>query len=167
MPRPYTGAKDAPYGRTRPGVRELHRLAKKRWGFTNKGMYNPRPILAGPSAGKPSVHGTGRSVDLGYTSRLKALALWEFLLANTAELGIEAIHDYAYDPDGGGPKRGYGRTYRCSRGECHRGVRVGTPTNNAGPGGKWIHVELSPAMADNPKRFRQAWIVALRRSGLV
>lgn len=166
MARKYTGASDAPYGKARPGTRELARLTAKRWQFTNKGIYNARPIMSGPSKGKPSVHGTGRAVDLGYTSRLKALALWEFLLHNTEQLGIEAIHDYAYDPDGKGPRKGYGRTYRCSRGEGAAGVRIGTPRNNAGIGGKWIHVELSPEMADNPKKFRQAWISALRRAGL-
>ena len=164
--RPYTGTKDAPAGRTQPGTTELYRLAAKRWGMTNKGTYNNRPILSGPSKGKPSVHGTGRAIDLGYTSRLKGIALWDFLLANSRQLGIEAIHDYAYDPDGGGPKKGYGRTYRCNRGEGWAGVRIGTAKNNAGWGGKWIHVELSPAMAKDRAKFRRAWIAALRRSGL-
>jgi hypothetical protein len=47
------------------------------------------------------------------------------------------------------------------------GIRIFDAKNNAGtPGGRWLHVELSPAMADDPKAFRKAWIDAVKRSGL-
>jgi hypothetical protein len=116
-----------------------------------------------------SVHATGRAVDLGYQNRDNALALWNFLLANTAQLGIEEIHDYAYrwpqqDPK---DKTAWGAGYRCSRGEGLKGVKIFTAKDNAGtPGGRWLHVELDEKMSSDAKAFRAAWIDALTRAGL-
>ena len=157
--RRYTGAKDAPAAGLTPGARSLTRLAAAQFGVTSAGGFNVRPILSGPSKGKPSVHGTGRAVDLKYARRPQGVALWDFLLANTALLQIEAVHDYAFPQ--------YGRGYRCSRGEGQRGVKIFTATDNAGSiGGRWIHVEISPFMAQNPPELRKAWRTALERAGL-
>jgi hypothetical protein len=164
--RPYTGNKDGNYGSVRPGTTELLRLASKRWGFTNLGTYANRAMRGSTQL---SVHATGRAVDLGYNNRDNALALWNFLLANTAQLGIEEIHDYSYKWPNQDPKdkTAWGAGYRNSRGEGLAGVKIFTAKDNAGtPGGKWLHVELSPAMADDAKTFRAAWIDALTRAGL-
>ena len=166
VPRKYTGNKDGNYGKAREGTLELLRLSSKRWGFTNLGVYVNRPMRA---SSQLSVHATGRAVDLGYANRDNALALWNFLLANTAQLGIEEIHDYAYKNPAQNPKdkTAWGAGYRCSRGEGMRGIRIFDAKNNAGtPGGRWLHVELAPHFADDAKAFRAAWIDALKRSGL-
>ena len=175
MPRKYTSNTDGNYGKAREGTLELLRLASKRWGFTNLGTYSNRRMNNAKANADPtnpkylSVHATGRAVDLGYQNRDNALALWNFLIANTAQLGIEEIHDYAYkwpqqDPK---DKTAWGAGFRCSRGENLAGVKIFTAKDNAGtPGGKWLHVELSPAMADDAKTFRAAWIDALKRAGL-
>jgi hypothetical protein len=166
MPRKYTGNKDGNYGKAREGTLELLRLSSKRWGFTNLGVYVNRPMRA---SSQLSVHATGRAVDLGYQNRDNALALWNFLIANTKQLGIEEIHDYAYRNPNQNPKdkTAWGAGYRCSRGENCRGIVLFDAKNNAGtPGGRWLHVELSPAMADDKKAFRAAWIDALKRAGL-
>jgi hypothetical protein len=116
-----------------------------------------------------SVHASGRAVDLGYQNRDNALALWNFLIANTAQLGIEEIHDYSYRNPNQDPKdkTAWGAGYRSSRGEGMRGIRIFDAKNNAGtPNGRWLHVELSPAMADDAKAFRAAWIDALKRAGI-
>jgi hypothetical protein len=116
-----------------------------------------------------SVHATGRAVDLGYQNRDNALALWNFFIANTAQLGIEEIHDYAYrwpqqDPK---DKTAWGAGYRCSRGEGLKGVKIFNAKDNAGtPGGRWLHVELDEKMSSDAKAFRAAWIDALTRAGL-
>jgi hypothetical protein len=116
-----------------------------------------------------SVHATGRAVDLGYQNRDNALILWNFLLNNTAQLGIEEIHDYAYrwpqqDPK---DKTAWGAGYRNSRGEGLEGVKIFNAKDNAGtPGGRWLHVELAPHFADDAKAFRAAWIDALTRAGI-
>jgi len=165
MPRTYTGNSDArKNGSTRPGLKKFMDLAMKRWGFTNLGAYNYRVMnnpkaKADPTNPKSlSVHSTGRACDLGYKDRKAAEQAWEWMLANAAALGIEEIHDYAFDPDGGGPGKPWGRGFRCSRGEGARGVKIYDEKVNAGtPGGKWLHFELSPEMADNPAKLEAAW----------
>ena len=164
--RPYTGNKDGNHGKAREGTLELLRLASKRWGFTNLGVWANRPMRG---TSQLSVHASGRAVDLGYANRDNALALWNFLIANTAQLGIEEIHDYSYrNPNQDSKdKTAWGAGYRSSRGEGMRGIRIFDAKNNAGtPNGRWLHVELSPAMADDAKAFRAAWIDALKRAGL-
>lgn len=175
MARKYTGNSDGNFGSTRPGTQELFRLASKRFGFTNLGMYSNRRMNNSKADKDPtnpkwlSTHASGRTIDLGYTDRRKAVECWNFLIANTAALGIEEIHDYAYkwpqqDPK---DKTAWGAGYRCSRGEGLKGVKIFNARDNAGtPGGRWLHVELSPAMADDAKAFRAAWIQCLQASGL-
>lgn len=175
MARRYTGNTDGNAGRTLPGTRELFRLASKRWQFVNLGLYqnrrmnNPRADRDPLNPKYLSVHATGRAVDMGYRSRRAAVQCWEFLVTNSAALQIEEVHDYAYRWPNQDPadKTAWGAGYRCSRGEGLAGVRIFTARNNAGtPGGRWLHVELSPYMANNPREFRRAWIAALRSSGL-
>jgi hypothetical protein len=106
---------------------------------------------------------------MGYSNRAAALACWNFLIANTAELGIEEIHDYAYRWPNQNPKdkTAWGAGYRCSRGEGLKGVKIFNATDNAGtPGGRWLHVELSEEFASDKDKFRKAWIDALKRAGL-
>jgi hypothetical protein len=169
VPRKYTGNSDgvAKNGKAREGVEELFRICKKNYGFTNLGMFSNRRMNNDKAKADPnnpkwlSVHATGRAVDMGYRDRKKALECWNFLIANTAELGIEEIHDYSYRNPKQDPKdkTAWGAGYRCSRGENLRGIKLFTSKDNAGtPNGKWLHVELSPQMADNAKAFRDAWI---------
>lgn len=158
--RKYTGNRDG-VSRTgaRPGTLKLIDLCQRRWGFTNLGSFANRPIRNN-SGGKPvlSVHATGRACDLGYSNRKDAVEAWGWFLEHSKELGIEAIHDYAFDSTPADGKRGWGRGYRCDRGEGLDGVRIFTESNNAGsPGSLWLHVELNPAMADNARRFEAVW----------
>jgi hypothetical protein len=108
--------------------------------------------------GKPgqlSVHATGRAADIGYgtgkDARAKAIEAFNWFLQNAAALGIEEIHDYAFSK--------FGRGYRCSRADKDGGVIVYKDlASSAGtPGGTWLHVELSPEMADDPAKFEAAW----------
>ena len=151
-----------------PGTEKLAELCAKRWKTKNIGIYSLRLMkndhTAGKKIGDPgmekflSVHATGAAVDLGYTDRKVGVAMWDFLLAHTLELGIEEIHDYAFDKDVKDGKPGFGRGFRCSRGENSAGVKIFTKDDNAGSfGGKWLHVELSPAMAKDAAKFEAAW----------
>jgi hypothetical protein len=161
--RKYTGNTDgvSEVG-ARAGTKKLMALCKNRWKFSNLGIYanrsmkNPKAV-----AGDPrwlSVHATGRAVDMGYTDRAVAVQAWDWLLANAAALGIEEIHDYAFDSNTTDKVLGWGRGFRCSRGEGEKGVKIYDAKVNAGSqGGKWLHVELSPAMADDPVAFEAAW----------
>ena len=161
--RKYTGNTDG-VSRTgaRPGTLKLVDLCQRRWGFTNLGVFANRPVrnpnVKPNSPQSLSVHATGRACDLGYANRDDALQAWDWFLKHSRELGIEAIHDYAFDSTPADGQPGWGRGYRCDRGEGKAGVRVFTATNNAGSrGGRWLHIELNPAMADNPRKFEAVW----------
>jgi hypothetical protein len=160
--RKYTGNSDG-VSRVgaRPGLTKFVQLAQKR-GFSNMGTFSNRQ-MNNPKAKKNdprflSVHATGRACDIGYKDREQALIMWDFLMANSKALGIEEVHDYAFDANVNDKEPGWGRGYRCSRGEGERGVRQYDAKNNAGSrGGRWLHVELSPEMADSANKFTAAW----------
>jgi hypothetical protein len=88
-------------------------------------------------------------------NRKDALAIVAWLETHAELFEIEEIHDYLYDIDGNGPAVGYGRGWRVGR-----GWKVWTAQANGGPGGLWIHWEISPRMADDPQAIRQAWRTA-------
>lgn len=164
MPRKYTGNTDgvSKTNGARPGTAKLVELCGKRWKFTNMGIFANR-TMNNPKAVKGdikwlSVHATGRACDVGYKNRADAVAAWDWFLANTAALGIEEIHDYAFDSNVNDKALGWGRGYRCSRGEGVKGVKIYDSKENAGSqGGKWLHLELSPEMADDATKFEAAW----------
>ena len=161
--RKYTGNSDG-LSRTgaRPGLTKFVQLAMKEYGLTNLGTFANRS-MNNPKAkkGDPkwlSVHATGRACDLGYTDRHKAMELWKIMLANSRLMGLEEAHDYAYDDDKADKEKGWGRGYRCSRGEGEAGVKVYDENDNAGSqGGRWCHYELSPEMADDPNKVAAVW----------
>lgn len=169
--RRYTGNSDG-VSRVgaRPGTKKLVELCGKRWGFTNLGIFSNRQ-MNNPKAkkGDPqwlSVHATGRACDLGWSDRKDAVEAWDWLVKYSRQLGIEAIHDYVFDADKNDGKPGWGRGFRCSRGEGLAGVKQFTASDNAGVGGRWLHVELSPQMADDAHKFEAVWR-SLPRPGAV
>lgn len=171
--RPYTGFDKI--GRSvPPGVAQFMDLLERRWNLSNLGILTVRAMRSAPAQYQNktadqleklpdykkwmSVHSTGRAIDAGYTNRKAALEAWEWCLAHATELGIEEIHDYAYDPDGKGPGKAWGRGYRCNRADKANGVVIYDERNNAGtPGGKWLHFEISPAMASSAEAMLAAW----------
>ena len=162
MARKYTGNTDGNSGKALPGTQKLVEFCQKRWGFTNLGIWANRQ-MKNPAA-KPndpkwlSVHATGRACDIGYTNRKAAIQAWDWFLANTAALGIEEMHDYAFDANKADKQAGWGRGYRCSRGEGEKGVKIYNDKDNAGSqGGHWLHIELSPEMANDAAKFEAAW----------
>ena len=100
--------------------------------------------------GTPSVHGTGRAVDLGYggikAGRAACNQLIAFLLKWHVELGVELILDYFPKP--------FGRGWRCDR---QAWQKYSKPTIGGAPGGEWIHVEISRPMALQPDVVRATW----------
>lgn len=168
MPRKYPYFPSFDGKGAQPGTLKLVEFCGKRWGAKNLGVYSARLMRNSHTAGKKigdpgmekwlSVHATGAACDLGYTDRKVGLQMWDWLLANTEALGIVELHDYAFDANAKDGKPGYGRGYRCSRGEGEKGVLVYDAKNNAGSfGGKWIHVELSPEFAKDAAKFEAAW----------
>jgi len=148
--RPYTGTKDGAAKGKRPGTELFQRLLCQRFRSTNLGTWVVRDVRGKP--GILSVHATGRAGDTLPKSRKSALELIAFLEHYAELFEVEEIHDYLFDIDGAGPAVGYGRGWRVGR-----GWKVWTKTDNGGPGGLWIHWEISPRMADDPKLVRAAW----------
>lgn len=168
MPRkyPYFPAFDGK--NAQPGTEKLVELCAKRWKTKNLGIYSNRLMRNSNTVGKKigdpgmdkylSVHATGAACDVGYPDRKTGIEMWEWFLKYTKELGIVEIHDYAFDANAKDGKPGYGRGYRCSRGEGAAGVKVYDEKDNAGSfGGQWIHLELDPDMAKDAAKFEAAW----------
>lgn len=159
----YTGNSD---GVSRTGAREgtlkLVQLCAARWHFTNMGVFSNR-TMNNPKAkkGDPkwlSVHATGRACDLGYKNRKDAEEAFDWFVEHADALGIEEIHDYAYDANVKDKVQGWGRGYRCHRKPGEKLVKVYDEHDNAGSrGGRWLHLELCPAMADNAHKFEAVW----------
>lgn len=102
-----------------------------------------------------SVHGTGRAVDLGYTGirngRRKCLSFISLLTANADLLGVELILDYQPAP--------FGRGWKSERGSWQN---YDKPTIAGAPGGRWIHIELSPAHLKSTETVVKAWEQVIR-----
>lgn len=110
-----------------------------------------------------SVHATGRAVDLSYRyirgtgkgsatrgieqgGRQAAIQMCRLLIKNADLLGLECILDYFPEP--------HGRGWRCDRRDW---IRYEVKTITGAPAGDWLHVEISPAMADDAAKMRAAW----------
>jgi len=147
----YTGTSDGAANGQRAGTQKFVSIIKKK-GFKNLGTWAVRDMRG---TNRLSVHATGRAADLGWKDPTTA-ALWaKWLVANYQTLGIEELHDYA-----GTTKKGtetWGRGWRCNR-NGKPGWKDWTETANGGtPGGLWLHVELTPEMADNPQLLVERW----------
>ena len=100
-------------------------------------------------AGIPSVHGTGRAVDIGFSvdnGRAKCEKLLELITTNFETLGVEMILDYYPKP--------YGRGWRVDRKTWQTYTK---PTIAGAPGGNWIHVEVSPKLLETVAGVNSAW----------
>ena len=168
MPRKYSYYPSFDGKKTQPGTAKLVEYCGIRWKTSNMGTYVARLMRNSHTEGKKigdpgmekwmSVHATGAACDVGYTDRKVGEAMWDWFLKYTKELGIEEIHDYAFDANKADKNVGYGRGFRCSRGEGAAGVKIFTDKDNAGSfGGKWLHIELSPEMAKDADKFVAAW----------
>lgn len=163
-PRPYTGFDQVWYPSPggpprRLGTSELVRQIKKASGNTlsNLGTYGIRSMRGKPN--KISVHATGRAADIGRrpyagskgASRAYMLEVIDWLVLHAEPLGMEMLADYEWTGKTavGGPAAG--RVWKCNR----LAWKAQEPGSIEGGGwGKWIHIELSPAVADAPDVIR-------------
>lgn len=136
--RPYTGVKDGAAKKRRPGTERLAYLICRRHKFLNAGTWVVRDMRGKP--GQLSVHATGRAMDVNYgNDRAGGVYLASWLVRHADALGIEAIHDYrAVRP----------RAWRCDRAAWKY-------TDDLGPGGSWLHIEISPTSADDGARIER------------
>ena len=150
--RDYIGNTDGPANGKRAGTEEWVRQAIKysNGALWNNGTYGQRDIKGKP--GTMSVHATGRAMDLSYRKldtkgvaegRKVSKAFIDVVVANANKLGVQMIIDYWPQP--------FGRAWRCDR-QAWKAYETKTVTG--APGGDWWHIELSPAMADNPEAVK-------------
>ena len=154
--RPYTGNKDGAAKGLRPGMKvfieEVIKLGNG--ALWNNGDWGVRPMRGKETL---SVHATGRAVDLSYrhvpekkkgkkNGRPDAIRVLKILQANADLLGVEAMFDYFPKP--------WGRAWMCTRDAWSK---YRTETIHGAPSGDWIHLEVSPEMADDPKKVREAF----------
>lgn len=152
--RPYTGFNGIAGG-TSAGLQMLIRRLEKETGkgLWNNGAWGVRDMKGKP--GQPSVHATGRAVDMSWRDmqddrgksnfRPQAEKVIDVLVANADAIGIELIIDYFPHP--------WGRAWRCDRA---RWRKYDGRTVSGAPGGDWYHIEISPAMAANPEGMKAA-----------
>lgn len=155
MKRPYTGNKDGEAKGLRPGMKvfidEVIKLSNG--ALWNNGDFGVRNMKGKESL---SVHATGRAVDLSYrhmppkkgvkNGRREAVRIANILTANADLLGLEAILDYFPKP--------FGRGWRCDRNawSSYKKQEI-----TGAPGGDWLHCEISPAMAADASKMKQAF----------
>ena len=136
MSRPYTGYNGNSRGPL-PGTVALRDIILfLNPGLTNLGTYAKRDARGKP--GQPSVHQSGRATDIGYTVRKDIEPVIKWLVDNADELGVEMVADYWPKP--------WGRTWRCDRAAWKIYDRK---TIHGAPGGRWIHIEISPTIASD------------------
>jgi hypothetical protein len=155
MKRHYTGNKDGEAKGLRPGMKvfidEVIKLSNG--ALWNNGAFGVRTMRGKESL---SVHATGRAVDLSYrhmppkkgvkNGRREAIRVMNILTKNAELLGLEAILDYFPKP--------HGRGWRCDR---NAWSKYKSKQIAGAPGGDWIHCEISPAMAADASKMRQAF----------
>ena len=149
MNRPYTGFDGNSRGPL-PGTVALRDLilflnAGK---LTHLGTYAKRDARGKP--GQPSVHATGRAVDIGYTNRADIEPVIDWLVTHADALGVEMVADYFPKP--------WGRAWRCDRAAWKVYDRK---TIHGAPGGRWIHIEISPTLANDAATMSAALEKAL------
>ena len=156
--RPYTGYDRDP-GRITFG---LQRVIDYTTFLTGNGLWNNGAYGARNMRGKstPSVHGTGRAVDLswrrmpakkngtgrGFGDYNQASDFINFLVDHQELLLLEIVIDYHPKP--------HGRAWRCDRNAWQTYTK---PTVAGSPGGDWFHIELSPRRANDPGYYDRAF----------
>lgn len=85
-------AEDPAYDRCSPNLTLVKQFLGTRFGMWNNGCYAERDIRGGSI---PSAHSHGAAIDQNYPDRVSAKSqIIPFLIDNSDELGIQAIHDY-------------------------------------------------------------------------
>jgi hypothetical protein len=168
MPKPYEAPKAPVVNGKLAGTEKWVDLAELYSGgaLWNNGTWVQRDIKGKP--GQISNHAKGIAADLSYRrieprnkgvsgGRKKSLDFINRCLANYDVLGVMLVIDYWPQP--------LGRSWRCDRvglgvvkpnhAEAWRQATV--KTFFGAPGGDWWHVEITPAMANDPKAVEAAF----------
>jgi len=117
----------SPYESCSPNLIELYVFMNHNFGAQTLGCHNQRDIRGG---GSLSTHAYGAALDVRFPNRGILLAVCAWLVNNSAELGVNAIHDYASQ-----------KMWTPGQDDDV----INWPHGNIGSvGGDWIHVEVTP-----------------------
>lgn len=153
--RKYTGFDGYASGKRKGTEQFIREFVKLTGGaFFNNGSYARRAIRGGS---KPSNHGTGRACDLSYRGGTysgcgdrKVAEKWiNWLVDHAEDLQLEIIVDYM----GRKGRDPFGRAWKCDRNKWKTYLRP-TVTGGGKSWADWIHVEVSPAVADDSDFFK-------------
>lgn len=125
------------YRKNSPNLEAIKDEVLKRFGGTNKGLFCRRTIRGGTD---PSSHAFGAAWDWGYPSRKVATDVMNWLVANSQEFGVQAIHDYVGC-----------RIWRSKRVGGKAGWKKQKP-DSVGMGqawAKWLHIETTKTLWAN------------------
>ena len=147
--RPYTGFDVVARG-TGPGLKSLVDIIcfLNHGKIADLGTWTRRDARGKP--GVPSIHGTGRAADLGWFDRKDGERIIDWLITNSDTLGLELLIDYHPRP--------FGRAWRCDRNKFKTYLKK---TVAGAPGGRWIHIEISPTLANSRATMDAAILKAL------
>lgn len=125
-------------GRCAPICQTWMRYLLDRWGGQNLGCFVSRPVVGGST---PSTHASGAAIDWRYQSpgigRQRMLnEVMPWLLNNSRELGLIAVHDYA----GMRIWRPPGQSGRPTSPSPECGWRPNSG-NQMNPANTWLHIE--------------------------
>lgn len=110
-----------------PNLLALKEALVKRWGGSNIGIYNRRPVRGGTA---PSSHSYGAALDWRYENRRNAVIAMNWMVKNHRKLGVQNIVDYV----------------GCTQWIVGVGWRQMKPNAQTGVGqswAKWLHVETT------------------------
>ena len=164
MNRKYTGNADGAAKGRRAGLKVLIDEVVRLSGgdLWNNGDFGIRNMKGKESL---SVHATGRACDLSYRQmskgkgggRAAGVAWCKILSKHSDAIGLEMIIDYFPEP--------FGRAWKCDRGGW---VKYERAMVSGAPKGDWLHVEVSPQMADDAAAMKAAFkVIELELTGQV
>jgi peptidoglycan hydrolase-like protein with peptidoglycan-binding domain len=156
MSRKYTGFDGYASGKRKGTEQFIREFIKLTGGaFFNNGSYGRRAMRG--VANKPSIHGTGRACDLSYRGApyegcgdRKVAEKWiNWLVEHAEDLQLEIVVDYM----GRKGRDPFGRGWKCDRNKWKTYLRP-TVTGGGKYWADWIHVEVSPDVADDADFFK-------------
>ena len=151
-----------------PGTEKWAQLASQHssGALWNNGTYVMRDVRG--QSGTISNHARGVAMDLSYRymestgkgvsdGRRKTVAFLQTLLDHWQLLGIQLVLDY-WPND-------HGRGWRCDRAgvgivkphAAEAWVKYAKPTIHGAPGGDWLHIEITRAMAESEAAVQKAF----------
>jgi hypothetical protein len=147
-------AEKAKFNTSSPNLCLLRDYLLNRWGGASLGIYEDRPIR-GVMSTVPSSHAFGAALDYRYDNREEAEGIIRWLISNSKELGVQAIHDY------------YGcAIWRSTNSEPDKGgwesAEKSQNTGMGQPWAQWLHIETTKTDWGNNTPIEERGVTELK-----